>query len=166
MKKTSKPLRAWTPVGITKHADAKGNRLGIPAGLLAGIDDGKTLLVRLEGKGGAPQIGPVEVIDRVGEEQDKVRVSAALWAALGASDVQYANAEVKRASVFAKLRYDGELRLYLLAAAIALAGAALGVVAALPDPPPWAAPAAALLVVIGLLLGVWNKVRGGGELPA
>ena len=162
MKASSKTFRDWLPVEIAKHKDSKGNQLQIPAGSLAGIDGDKfpPLLVRLGSESEARSIASAEWIDAV-PGQDKARVSAALWAALETPPVQYAKAEIRRATVGERIRHDGALRSYLTAALITFVGACFGVVAAMPHPPVWAGIVSAAMVVVGLVWAATQKIRGG-----
>lgn|GEM_PF-6628481 len=161
MKKSSKALRDWKPVEITKHKDSEGNRLQIPAGTFADFDghDFPSLLIRLRGKNKARSLASAEWIDPV-EGQDKVRVSSTLWTALGVSAVQYAPAEIQRATLAARIRHDSALRSYLTAALIAFVGACFGVAAATSNPPAWVGIASALMTPLGIALAVFQKVRG------
>lgn len=90
-----------------------------------------------------------------------MRASAALLAALKAPAVQYAKAEIRPATLGERVRYDGRIRSYLVAALIAFVGACLGIVAALPHSPAWAKIASAAAIAVGLAWAAAQRLRSG-----
>lgn len=167
-KVASDPLQEWQPVTITRYKVEK-DKLEVPEGSIqSGETDGlPALLIRLkEPEGGQAgkskatrRVIAAEVID-ASDEQDWVRVSAQLWKTLGAPNMEKASAEVKRGGALDRIRFDPQIRPYLISTLIVLVAAGWEIVAATQDEGSWAHIVAASVAAAGLLLGLALKLVG------
>jgi hypothetical protein len=96
----------WKPVSLVSAGNARGRQLLVPKAAAA-IFNGEVpgwLLIRSPGAD-KPVVARAELVEGVAGET-AIKASAQMLARLNAPDVTYPAAEVRRASVIDRLRYD------------------------------------------------------------